>query len=57
MLADCEKCWNTPCSCGWDYKDYDEDRIVILFENIMKYHDRKNIVAKLNRNSCLKQHQ
>ncbi len=20
-LSDCEKCWNTPCTCGWDYKD------------------------------------
>ena len=20
MLSDCIKCWNTPCSCGWDYR-------------------------------------
>lgn len=19
-MSDCEKCWNTPCSCGWDYR-------------------------------------
>lgn len=19
-LSDCEKCWDTPCSCGWDYR-------------------------------------
>jgi len=18
-MSDCEKCWNTPCTCGWDY--------------------------------------
>ena len=19
-LSDCAKCWNTPCSCGWEYR-------------------------------------
>jgi hypothetical protein len=19
-LSDCEKCWDTPCTCGWDYR-------------------------------------
>jgi hypothetical protein len=21
MLTDCEKCWNTPCDCGWEYRN------------------------------------
>ncbi len=21
-MSDCEKCWDTPCTCGWDYKDW-----------------------------------
>lgn len=21
MLSDCEKCWETPCSCGWGYRN------------------------------------
>lgn len=21
-LSDCEKCWNTPCDCGWEYRDW-----------------------------------
>lgn len=21
-MSDCIKCWETPCSCGWDYKDW-----------------------------------
>jgi hypothetical protein len=21
-LSDCPKCWNTPCNCGWEWKDY-----------------------------------
>ena len=20
-LSDCVKCWDTPCTCGWDYRD------------------------------------
>ena len=22
---DCEKCWDTPCSCGWDYINYPKE--------------------------------
>lgn len=21
-ITDCVKCWNTPCICGYDYKDW-----------------------------------
>lgn len=21
-LSDCPKCWDTPCSCGWEYRKW-----------------------------------
>ena len=21
-LSDCVRCWDTPCTCGWDYREY-----------------------------------
>lgn len=21
-LSDCTKCWDTPCTCGWDYRTW-----------------------------------
>jgi len=23
MFTDCIKCWNTPCSCGWELRHHD----------------------------------
>lgn len=24
-LSDCEKCWDTPCQCGWEYRGYSRE--------------------------------
>lgn len=29
-LSDCEKCWNTPCTCGYEYKKYSTKRLLEL---------------------------
>lgn len=29
-LSDCQKCWNTPCECGYDYLKWDAERITAL---------------------------
>ena len=25
-MSDCEKCWDTPCTCGWDYRNWSRER-------------------------------
>jgi len=30
-MSDCRKCWGTPCTCGWDYRNY---LILSLYEKI-----------------------
>lgn len=25
-LSDCPKCWNTPCTCGYEYKEWSAER-------------------------------
>jgi hypothetical protein len=27
-MSDCYNCWETPCSCGWDYKEWSNKRLI-----------------------------
>jgi hypothetical protein len=29
-LGDCEKCWSTPCECGYAYRNYSIEHLTIL---------------------------
>ena len=39
-MSDCIRCWNAPCSCGWDYRDYSMEKLKEMrgiFDTIIKY--------------------
>lgn len=40
-LSDCEKCWETPCSCGWGYRHYSDDQFAHFIADILTYKDNK----------------
>ena len=37
-LSDCSECWDTPCTCGFEYKDYTDDEIIEWLRDILKFH-------------------
>jgi KaiC/GvpD/RAD55 family RecA-like ATPase len=51
MLTDCEKCWETPCGCGWQYRNWSEEKIIDFIDNLLKYHDRDKILKRLGKDS------
>ena len=44
-LSDCIKCWETPCTCGWDFRKKPDENIKSLIEGIIKY--RKGNTIKI----------
>lgn len=51
-LSDCEKCWNTPCTCGWGYRDWSMERklelAAVLFEEYNPKRGEMTIGRKVN---------
>ncbi len=38
-LSDCEKCWDTPCTCGWDYRGWSKKRLreqIKMLQSVLK---------------------
>ena len=37
-MSDCEKCWNTPCDCGWKYREDTKIRRIKLASAVLGVH-------------------
>lgn len=48
-MSDCEKCWGTPCSCGWDYKGYGAENLSKHIASITQYRSREEAKAIIER--------
>lgn len=49
-LSDCPKCWETPCCCGYEYKDWDIKRIkdqIKMLQKVLKNKISKNKNGRL----------
>jgi len=55
-MSDCDHCWNTPCTCGWDYRNWSLEDLkkqikmlaeVIAFKNMHKEMDDKKFLDYL----------
>ena len=50
-LSDCDHCWETPCVCGYNYKDWANERVAEMINALLKYRpgtDRKAILKMVN---------
>jgi hypothetical protein len=49
-LSDCPKCWDTPCSCGHEYKNWSVERKVKIISAIigMKEKDVAKMITQYN---------
>jgi len=44
-LSDCEKCWDTPCHCGWQYRDKPTTSMTKWIHDIIKDRDDVNVIT------------
>jgi hypothetical protein len=40
-LSDCEKCWDTPCTCGHDYRDWSKDKLIEFVVSVVSKHPKQ----------------
>lgn len=45
-LSDCPKCWDTPCTCGHEYRDWTETRLLQQITMLKKVLTEKKKKAK-----------
>lgn len=48
-LSDCEKCWETPCVCGYDYRKWNTDDIKKLIEVLHRVLSSRNTEESWNK--------
>jgi hypothetical protein len=42
-MSDCIKCWDTPCTCGWEYRNWKISYLkkqVKIFNRIIEYRSK-----------------
>lgn len=46
MLNDCEICWESPCICGWDFRNLNDDIFVGFLAGLIKYRGYNKTIAQ-----------
>ena len=52
-LSDCPKCWDTPCTCGHEYRDWDWGKKIELIRAVIGDEPSPQTHPDLNRNLTL----
>jgi len=51
-MSDCEKCWETPCSCGYGYERWPTERRVELAAVLLKMGKKELMKLIKGNKSC-----
>ena len=47
-MSDCIKCWDTPCTCGYEYKDMSKESMAEMLIGMLGYRDVEDKIEILN---------
>jgi len=48
-LHNCIKCWQTPCECGYDWKDYNLDQLAEYIATTVKYKTKQEALEVMKK--------
>lgn len=46
-LSDCIKCWQTPCCCGYEFRNYSKTTMVAFINSTLYYKEKEEQIAIL----------
>ena len=46
-MGDCIKCWESPCVCGYEYRNYTEAKLTEFINGILVYHEDETVIRVL----------
>jgi hypothetical protein len=47
-MSDCIMCWDTPCTCGWGYRNYSKERLANIIARITQYRSKEEAASILD---------
>jgi hypothetical protein len=50
-MSDCGKCWETPCICGYSYRNYSMERLIEMRDLFQRLIDVRNQRDELSKDS------
>lgn len=48
-MFNCEKCYENPCVCGYEYKNKSNKEMANFIHGILKYHDEKEVLTLISK--------
>lgn len=52
-LSDCDKCLETPCKCGWEYRNYSDEEFANFISRILAYKENKADILEMAKKNII----